>query len=85
MERLDVCKSVKAKVGAAFSKCIVTTNDDMNPATPVAVTVEWPDNLRRTVRAQSLTVDADTFAAAAIGELSAFYKKRRGGSVPPQN
>lgn len=81
MDRAATCKQIREGVQRAFPRAAVTTNDGLNPATPIAVTAEWRQpQLRKTVRAQSIIInDPVQFIADAVRQLTAFYSLHAGG------
>lgn len=73
LTRADALKIIRQKIAKEFPGATVTTNDDANPATPMAVTCTWRrGTIVKAVRADSIRSTLEEFEARAISILTAF-------------
>lgn len=73
VSRAEGLARVRRVVAKAFPGATVTTNDDANPATPMAVTATWRrGTIIKAVRADSIRSTLEEFEARAISILTAF-------------
>lgn len=79
--RNDITYGLKAAGKPCFSNIKVTTNDDSNVGTPIAVTVHFRDGKTRTARAGVLQPNIDQFVKSAVGDIVRWADLVYGGSV----
>lgn len=84
-DRAATLGALRQSVRSQYQDAVeISTNELMNPATPMAITVVWPDKygrprLVKAVRAKTVHVNHDAFTRWALGELEAFYRDRVAG------
>lgn len=81
LTRAEQCAKLQRAVAMVFPGAKVTTNHECNEATPLAVTVHFPNGGRRVARAGSVRVNLDQFIKEAIAAISAWYDRVYGGST----
>lgn len=81
MTRDEQCNALDAAVRQALPGCRVVTNKGFNPATPLCVTVRWPNNRTHHARARSIQIDFEAFKRDAIAELLRYDARNKSGSV----
>lgn len=79
MTRDEQLNDLTAFVRQSFPRYSITTNKGMNPATPLSLTMKWPNGKTHTTRARSLNINLDQFKAEAVSELQKMDKLITGG------
>lgn len=71
--RADQLASVRAQLERKFPAATFTTNDDMNPATPMTLRAEWGNGkVIKVVRADSPSSTVQDFVRKAVAVLTPF-------------
>lgn len=71
--RPQALAKIQAALKRRFPAATITTNADMNPATPMAVTAAWGHGkIVKAVRADGINVSPDDFLAKAVPVLEKF-------------
>lgn len=73
--RNEALARIKREVVALYPTAVVQTNDDTNPATPMAITAQWGTQLKA-IRAESIATDQEAFRLRVLAELAGFHKAR---------
>lgn len=74
--RPEQMAKIKKALQSRFPNAKIVTNADCNPATPMAVRLEWGNGrIVKAVRANSANSTADDFLAKALGILVPFAQE----------
>lgn len=86
-ERSELSASLKTAIKAEWPNVTLKTNDDMNPGTPIVVTVTWPDRVSHrthTFRAYRINQTQEELNADALNALKIWRAKADAGFTEPK-